>query len=69
MAVEVQPQPKPVEQPKPAKTHTRSTKPEQPTATGKTPPNKVLFIQSLPPDVTAQQLESIFSTCSGIRKV
>lgn len=60
----VEPQPK-VEV-KPVKTHTRSNKPDQPAATGKAPPNKVLFIQSLPSDITAEQLETIFSTCSGI---
>ena len=63
MVVEVQPK---IEA-KPVKTHTRTNKPEQPAATGKAPPNKVLFIQSLPSDITAEQLEAIFSTCSGIQ--
>jgi len=70
MAVEAQPtiQPKPILEQKPVKTHTRTNKPE-PAATGKAPPNKVLFLQSLPSDVTAEQLEAIFTTCSGYKEV
>eukprot|EP01126_Amoeba_proteus_P016290 TRINITY_DN1751_c0_g1_i4.p1 TRINITY_DN1751_c0_g1~~TRINITY_DN1751_c0_g1_i4.p1 ORF type:complete len:197 (+),score=35.88 TRINITY_DN1751_c0_g1_i4:127-717(+) len=40
-----------------------------PVASGRLPPNKVLFVQNLPENITGEQLTAVFSNCSGFKEV